>query len=140
MQTDYALRLLMFLTVNPARLSTISEVAEHYAVSRNHLMKVANALSGLGFVDSTRGRGGGMSLAMNASQIVIGDVVRAMENDFELVECLGDDNQCVIAQGCRLAKVLVDANNAFLAVLDEVSLADLSSRNRTLRSLLKVAS
>jgi len=129
----------MYLAVNDGRVNTIADVSSHYGISRHHLTKVANALSGLGVVTSTRGRGGGIALAEPVDEIVIGEIVRSVENDFHLVECHGPKNACAISAGCRLAKVLTDAGNAFLAVLDGVTLADLTRRNSSLRSLLRVA-
>lgn len=85
--TDYALRLLMYLAVKPDALATIQEVAEAYGISRNHLMKIAQELGRGGFVETVRGRGGGLRLRTDPASIVIGDVVRATEDDFRLVEC-----------------------------------------------------
>jgi len=125
----------MYLAVNQGRLCTISEIATTHAISRHHLVKVAHRLSSRGFVKSVRGRGGGLELARAAEQIHIGSVVRATENDFNIVDCFHNSEACAIASGCRLKRVLDQATAAFLAVLDEQTIFDLTQRNPVLRSL-----
>ncbi len=141
LQSDYALRLLMQLAMNPDVLCTISEIACSYGISKNHMMKVANTLSRAGMVASSRGRKGGLALRQNASAIRIGDVVRATEGDFALVECFQepknwDSEGCVIVPACKLKGVLAEAAQAFMAVLDNYTLEDLVKRNPKLRGLL----
>ncbi|MFT3807346.1 RrF2 family transcriptional regulator [Arenimonas sp.] len=124
--TDYALRLLMLLAMEPAQRHTIEEVAARYAISRNHLMKVTQTLVQAGFVSSLRGRGGGLSLQRAPADIRLGDIVRATEDGFALVECFNDQrNHCVITPVCGLRGPLEEALQAFLKVLDSYSLADL---------------
>lgn len=138
LQTDYALRLLMHLAVNEDRLCTIAEVAERYDISKNHLMKVAHLLGREGFIETVRGRSGGLRLARPASEINVGDVVRRMEADFAIVECFeGGAGECMITPACRLKGVLNEAVKAFLGALDRYSLADLVRRNVRLRVLLE---
>lgn len=137
LHTDYALRLLMHLALAPERRVTISDVAEAFAISRNHLVKVAHELGKAGFVETVRGRGGGLRLARPAAEIAIGDVVRAMEEDFRIVECFDRDaNTCCIAPACRLKRLLRDALEAWASVLDGATLADLVERPAPLRRLL----
>ncbi|MBL4635905.1 MAG: Rrf2 family transcriptional regulator [Kofleriaceae bacterium] len=141
LQSDYALRLLMQLAMNPDVLCTISEIACSYGISKNHLMKVANTLSRAGMVASSRGRKGGLALRRDASTIRIGDVVRATEGDFALVECFreqknSDAQGCLIVPACKLKGVLGEAAQAFMAVLDNYTLEDLVKRNPRLRGLL----
>src|SRR5215469_4297456 len=93
-QTDYSLRLLMYLSVQGERRSSIREIATQYGISENHLMKVTQKLAALGYVDALRGRSGGLKLARAAEQIRIGEVVRAMEPDFAIVECFADEKNC----------------------------------------------
>ena len=135
--TDYGLRLLMYVALKEGELATIQQVAEAYGISRNHLMKVAYDLGRHGFLETQRGRGGGLRLARPAGRIRLGDVVRAMEEDFALVECFvpGADG-CRITGACRLKGALNDALKAYLAVLDNYTLADLTERNRALARLL----
>lgn len=130
---DYALRVLIYVGGNPDRLVTIAEIAQSYAISRTHLMKVVNQLVREGFLIGRRGKGGGIQLGMPAAQIGVGAVLRRMESDFELVECMGPDSACRIDRGCRLKRVLGEALDAFLAVLDRHSLQDLLDSPATLR-------
>lgn len=136
-QTDYALRLLMHLATHGDDLCTIAEIAGRYAISKNHLMKVAQALSNAGLIDALRGRSGGLRLARPAEEIPLGAVMRLMEPDFALVECQREDGgACLITPACRLPAVLNKAMRAFLEVLDGHTLADLTRRNTPLRALL----
>lgn len=123
--TDYALRVLLYLGTNPDRLSTINEIAAYHNISRNHLMKVVHQLGAWGYIDTLRGKGGGIRLAHRPSDIIIGDVVRHTEENLEIVECFTPGNsECVIQPGCRLKVVLDEALNSFLATLDLYTLAD----------------
>jgi Rrf2 family nitric oxide-sensitive transcriptional repressor len=123
--SDYALRVLMYAAAHRDRLITIEETAQVYSISRAHLMKVANQLTRAGFLVAVRGRSGGLKLARPPEQVGLGDVVRATEPDFTMVECFGSDNQCLIAQRCRLRGILKEALNAFVGTLDRHTLADL---------------
>src|SRR3989344_5475982 len=126
--TDYTLRVLMYCAATEGREQpvTIIEVAEGYGISRSHLMKIVQQLAAQGLLETTRGRGGGMRLMVPASAINIGAVVRATETDFNLVECFDPGtNQCRLSNHCRLKGVLWQAMQAYLAVLDSVTLADL---------------
>lgn len=126
--TDYTLRVLMYCAATQGRTQpvTITEVAEGYGISRSHLMKIVQQLAAQGLLETTRGRGGGMRLMVPASDINIGAVVRATETDFNLVECFDPaTNQCRLSNHCRLKGVLWKAMQAYLAVLDGVTLEDL---------------
>jgi Rrf2 family transcriptional regulator, nitric oxide-sensitive transcriptional repressor len=123
--SDYALRVLMYAAARSDRLITIEETAEVYGISRAHLMKVANQLTRAGFLKATRGRTGGLALARRPEKIGLGDVVRATEPDFALVECFSADNACLITPRCRLKGVLKEALVAFVGTLDRYTLADL---------------
>ncbi|MEM7427938.1 MAG: Rrf2 family transcriptional regulator [Pseudomonadota bacterium] len=138
-QSDYALRLLMQLAVNPNALVTISEVAQRFRVSRNHLMKIAQALGHHGFIETVRGRSGGLRLSAPPQDISVGAVVRKMEGDFALVECLpGGNGQCIISSACQLTGILNEALDAFLSVLDSYTLADLTGANARLAKILSL--
>ncbi|THF67022.1 Rrf2 family transcriptional regulator [Pseudothauera nasutitermitis] len=137
--TDYALRLLIYLGACPERRVTIKEVAERFDISRSHLMKIVNELVAAGFVDGARGKGGGLRLARPPEAIRLGEVVRQMERGFELVECFGAHSRCLLDSGCRLKGALQGALQAFLASLDEVSLADLIAPRARLRQILSIA-
>lgn len=124
--TDYSLRLLMCLALEPGRRMTIAEVAARYRISRHHLMKVAMNLANAGFVEASRGRHGGLRLARPPAAIMLGEVVRAVEEDLALAECFDrTGNTCVVSRACSLKGVLQEALAAFLGVLDRSTLADL---------------
>jgi Rrf2 family nitric oxide-sensitive transcriptional repressor len=136
MHTDFALRLLMLLAMEPDELHTIEEIARRYDISRNHLMKVTQTLAQAGFIDSLRGRGGGLRLARPAAKINLGDVIRATEDGFNLVECFDrKHNHCAITTACGLRGPLEEALLAFLSTLDGYSLADLVANPGTLRRM-----
>jgi Rrf2 family transcriptional regulator, nitric oxide-sensitive transcriptional repressor len=123
--SDYALRLLMFAATSGDRLITIEEACQTYDISRGHLMKVANLLTREGYLKAVRGRSGGLTLAKPPKDIRLGDVVRATEPDFALVECFATGNQCIITRCCALPDVLNEALNAFIRTLDRYTLEDL---------------
>lgn len=133
--TDYALRVLIYLGLHADRLCTIPEIAGVYGISQNHLTKVAHDLGKAGFVESARGRMGGLRLAKPAATISVGAVVRVMEGE----GCLADCETCVIAPACRLANALETARDAFMASLDAVTVASLTRRGGALRHLLDAA-
>jgi Rrf2 family nitric oxide-sensitive transcriptional repressor len=126
--TDYTLRVLMYCAARPQQLVTIGELADHHRVSKNHLMKIVNDLARQGVLETTRGRGGGLRLMRPAEQIRVGDVVRAAETDFRLVECFDPTtNQCTLSPSCRLKGLLGDALSAYFKELDGVTLAELAA-------------
>ncbi|MFA5922202.1 MAG: Rrf2 family transcriptional regulator [Methylococcaceae bacterium] len=126
--TDYALRVLIYLAMSSNRQTTITEIADFYNISRNHLVKVVHQLGSKGFVITTRGKGGGISLQHPPEMISIGDVVRSMESHFNWVECFDPAQQhCRLLPGCGLKQLLGRAGNAYLQVLDSATLADLLS-------------
>jgi Rrf2 family nitric oxide-sensitive transcriptional repressor len=137
-QTDYALRMLMYLAVQGERRSSIREIATQYGISENHLMKVTQRLAALGYVDALRGRSGGLKLAAKAEDIRIGDVVRAVEPDLQIVECFGAENTCAITPVCALRNVLDEARESFLGVLDGYTLKQLVARPGKLRIALNI--
>ena len=138
--SDYSLRLLMYVSVKRDGLVTIQEVADAYGISKNHLMKVAFELGRKGFLETVRGRGGGLRLARPPEKIGVGEVVRAMEEDFTMVECFEPKtNQCVITGPCRLRGALSRALKAYFAVLDEYTLADLAGQNPVLARVLAMS-
>lgn len=138
-QTDYALRLLMHLAVNQDERVTIADVAQRFGISRNHLTKVAHLLGQHGYIQTVRGRSGGLQLARSPKKIAVGAVVRRMEPDFALVECFQRrDGQCLISPSCRLKGALREAVQAFMAVLDRFTLEDLVAKNPRLHGLLSI--
>jgi Rrf2 family nitric oxide-sensitive transcriptional repressor len=139
LHTDYALRMLMLLAMEPDELHTIEEISTRYDISRNHLMKVAQTLVQAGFVMSTRGRNGGLRLARAPEDINVGAVVRTTEDSFDLVECFSAaDNTCLISSACGLRGPLEEALLAFLDVLDGYDLADLIKNPGRMRRILSM--
>lgn len=137
LQTDYALRMLMYLAINRGRSCRVTDVATDYGISRNHLLKVALKLGRLGYVNTLRGRTGGVALAAPPEKIRLGDVVRQMEDDFALTECMrGDGGLCAISPACRLKGVVGEAMEAFLGVFDSFTLADIVRNRPELAELL----
>lgn len=125
--TDYTLRVLMYCALHPERSVTIAELAEGHGVSKNHLMKIVNDLARQGLLQTTRGRGGGLRLLKNPADIGIGDVVRASETDFRMVECFDASyNRCTLTPHCQLKQVIHNALTSYLAELDKVTLADIT--------------
>jgi Rrf2 family nitric oxide-sensitive transcriptional repressor len=116
----------MYCAAHPQELVTIGELAERHGLSKNHLMKVVNDLARQGLLEAARGRGGGLRLLKDAASIRIGDVVRASETDFRLVECFDTPtNTCTLTRTCRLKRLLDSALQAYFKELDGATLADL---------------
>ena len=135
--SDYALRTLMYLALRKSEKASIEEIAKAYVISANHLVKVVHQLGKMGFIETVRGRGGGIFLTKQPSDIRVGDVVRRTEN-FVIVECFDDvNNSCPITSVCSLKGVLNEATQAFLKSLDQYSLEDLIVRQGGLRRILK---
>jgi Rrf2 family transcriptional regulator, nitric oxide-sensitive transcriptional repressor len=135
--SDYSFRVLIYLGRAPGALATIDQIASAYGISPNHLMKVVHYLSQEGYIETVRGKGGGMRLARPPGSINVGKVLRATEEGFDLVECLQPGRPgCRIAPACVLKGALTQARDAFLAVLDRYTLADLLVPARSLSRLL----
>lgn len=130
--TDYSLRVLIYLVYNKDKTVTISELADFYKISRNHLVKVVHELGLKGYIHTSRGKHGGIRLARPADQIVIGEVIRKTEPDFDLLECFNDKaDHCVITNACNLKSMIFNAKNNFLAELDRYTLADVTKATRS---------
>lgn len=124
--TDYSLRTLLYLSANRDRLVTIQDIADLHAISKNHLMKVVYQLGLNGLIETVRGRNGGLRLAREPKDINIGALVRQTETDFYMAPCFESGNSdCPLTPGCRLKSALAQATQAYLAVLDGVSLEDM---------------
>jgi Rrf2 family nitric oxide-sensitive transcriptional repressor len=138
--TDYALRVLLYLTVRGEGLSTIQDISDAYGISKNHLMKVVQQLGELGWVETVRGRNGGLRLAENSDALTVGEIVRATESDFALVGCFpdqhGESRTCVITPQCRLRGALESARNAFLAELDRYTIGEVAGPHGPMAALL----
>lgn len=139
--TDYSLRVLIYLAVRQERLVTIQEIAESYDISRNHLMKVVHQLNRKGYIETVRGKSGGMRMHRHPNTINLGVLVRETEQDLSIVECHSSGDQCVISPVCGLKNVFAEALDAFLGVLDNYTLDDiLPDRHKPqLMRLLQIA-
>jgi Rrf2 family nitric oxide-sensitive transcriptional repressor len=137
--SDFALRVLMYVHAAGDRRVTIEEMAASYDISRAHLMKVVNTLTRTGYLTAVRGRSGGLKLARPAEEIRLGAVIRETEPDFALVECFATGSPCVITGCCRLPRILHQALSAFLATLDEHTLASIALKPRDFRAILEPA-
>lgn len=124
--TDYALRVLMYLGLRGDDLATIQEIAEQYGISKNHLMKLVHELGQLGYVETIRGKNGGLRLGRRPDEITVGEIVRHLEPDLALVECFQSTGvRCRIVNDCVLQTMLGEALDRFLETLDRYTLADL---------------
>ncbi len=137
-RTNLAMRALMVCAVNPGRTVRKHEIAAACNSSENHLAQVVNTLAQRGFIDTQRGRAGGMRLARPTDQIAVGDVFRAFETGIPFAECFDPEaNTCPLVQACRLRDALTVALEAFHAALDRLTLADLVDDNCALERLLR---
>jgi len=137
--TDYSLRVLIFVALREeGEQATINEICDHFGMPRNHLIKVVQHLGQLGYLRTQRGKGGGLRLGKPAQAIGVGEVVRAMEPNLDIVDCSTPD--CPLNSECRLRTVLDEAMEAFLAVLSRYTLADLITHPAQLLSLLDLGS
>ena len=133
--TDYSVRVLTHLSTYPDRLSRIAEIAKAYGISQSHLTKVVQDLGQSGYVETVRGRHGGIRLGKAAADINLGALVRHTEKHFDLVDC----PSCLIAPACQVNNVFAQATRAFLAVLDHYTLADMMVRRNQLHRLFSTA-
>lgn len=137
LHTDYALRTLIFLAAADGISATAPQIAQRYGISQSHLVKVIQRLRGLGYLTTSRGRGGGVKLARAANEIRLGEVVRDTEDSLALVECFDmETNTCPLAAACLLKARLREALNAYLAVLDGYTVADVAANRGQLMTLL----
>ena len=128
--TDYSLRVLIYLAKKTKGLATVSEIAEYHGISRNHLVKVIHNLAIKGFILTTRGRNGGMTLSRPPEKIILGDVIRNTEPNFDIAECFNATNDCcVITRNCGLKSIFREAQMGFIKVMDKYTLADAVTRD-----------
>jgi Rrf2 family nitric oxide-sensitive transcriptional repressor len=135
--TDYSLRVLIYLAADPNQRATIAEIASAFGISENHLVKVVHFLGKQGWIETVRGKGGGIQLAKVADAINVGRVVRDTEGAAVPAECfLPEGGNCAITPVCRLKIVLAEAVKAFYLVLDGYTLADISRNRQALAKVL----
>jgi Rrf2 family nitric oxide-sensitive transcriptional repressor len=138
--TNYSMRVLMYCAVHSGKTVTVADIARDFDISRAHLLKAARRLGSLGYLQTTRGRSGGVQLAMEAGEISVGEVVRALETSDDFVECFNPErNTCRLAGTCRLTGLLRRGLEAFYRELDKNTLADLVDDDRKLREDLITA-
>lgn len=123
--SDYSMRVLVYLGLKRGQLATIAEIAQAYGISENHLMKVVHHLAQRGYVETVRGKGGGLRLVREPDSVNVGELVRDTEGNASLLECLDAESPCCIQPACRLIGILREAQAALFAVLDKYTLADL---------------
>ncbi|GAB2984155.1 RrF2 family transcriptional regulator [Nocardioides montaniterrae] len=136
--SDYGFRMLVFLAIAPDNRGTVREIAAAYDLSQHHLAKIAQRLVHAGFVASFTGRTGGLQLRVDPESLSIGDIVRAVETDFSVVECLSADGNCQVAEHCAGRSIFADALDAFFSVLDAKTLADAVKDQQGLRTALSL--
>ena len=137
--TDYALRTLMYLALHRDRLVIISEIAKVYHVSENHLMKIVHRLAQHGYIETQRGKGGGMRLARQPEDIQVGMVVRHTEENMDIAECFDPQlRDCPMLPECVLKSALISARASFLEKLDSYTVADLTANKKPMESVVKI--
>lgn len=134
--SDYTMRVLVYLGLRHGQMVTISEIAQAYDISENHLMKVVHQLAQRNYVETIRGKGGGLRLVRTPRSLNIGELIRATEGDTGLLNCLDMESNCCIQPACRLIGILREAQNALFAVLDKYTLADLLQQEAPLTRIL----
>lgn len=138
LHADYACRVLIYLATSGREKASIDDIAKSFSVSQNHLVKVVHKLGMAGYIQTTRGRGGGLCLAKDPAEILVGRVIRDFEPHFDIVECFNlGKNTCPIVGSCGLKPWLKKATNAFLNTLDGVTLADIVKKNRRIATALR---
>lgn len=136
--TDYSIRALIFIAVKK-EICTIPDIVKAYGISQNHLTKIIHNLAKLGLINTTRGRNGGIRLAVDAQTINLKELVLKLEPHFDIVPCFNIKKQnCCIAPSCKLKYVLYKAQQAFFAVLEEITLADVLENQSELQKLLGI--
>ena len=136
-QTNYAIRILMYCAANDGKLSQIPEIASAYHLSESFLFKILKPIVKHGFVESTRGRNGGIRLARPASEIKLSDIVRITEDNFSMADCFeAEGSNCPLVDNCGLNSALKEALGAFFAVLDKYTIDDITNNNSRINELL----
>ncbi len=123
--TDYGLRTLMYVAARSEHTTSVKEIAEHYGISRNHLVKVVHRLSQLGYIETTKGKGGGIKIAKDAEKLRLGDLIAQLEPNMNMVECFdAKTNTCRITGSCQLKHYLFEATQNFINTMNKYTLAD----------------
>jgi Rrf2 family transcriptional regulator, nitric oxide-sensitive transcriptional repressor len=137
--SDYSIRMLIYLGLRPGHVVPIHEIADAHGVSQHYLLKVANELSSLGYIDSIRGRSGGVRLSRAPKSINLGALMRSTEPAGGVLDCVTNDKaDCMIVPACRLRAALAEAEAAFYAILDRLTLGDLLGPAAELKGFLGI--
>ena len=138
--SNFALRTLQFLALRAPQITTVDEIARAHRISKAHLVKVTYDLRQRGYIETQRGRNGGMRLARKAEDITVGEIIRLTEGPLELVECFNPDtNTCPLQGHCHLSRGIQRALRAFLSVLDDLTIADITLNRGALLGLLEAS-
>jgi len=133
--TDFSLRVLIYLSLNKTEeLVTINEISDHFEILKNHLTKVVNHLAQKGYVDTVRGKNGGLRLAKKPTDIKLGDVVQSMEMNLDVVDC--SKPLCPLINNCKLKQILNEAKRSFLKTLNNYTIEDLNTEPEIIKNLL----
>ena len=138
--SDYSLRVLIYAAASENEKITLSELANAYRISQNHLVKIVHFLGKEGYLANSRGRSGGIRLGKKPQDVRVGEVIRKTETHWDLAECFNAGNQCKLSPSCRLKGVFEEARNAFLDVLDHYTLEDLVQSSKPIIRLLNLRS
>lgn len=123
--TDYGLRTLMYVAARSENIASVKEVSEHYGISRNHLVKVVHRLSQLGYIETTKGKGGGIKIAKGTEKLRLGELIKQLEPNMNMVECFdAKTNTCRITGSCQLKHYLFEATQSFINTMNKYTLAD----------------
>jgi Rrf2 family transcriptional regulator, nitric oxide-sensitive transcriptional repressor len=134
--SDYSMRVMMYLGLQHGQLATISDIAQAYRISENHLTKVVHHLAQHSYVETVRGKGGGLRLARAPNTVNIGEMIRNCEGEAGLLPCLDEEDTCCIQPSCKLMGILREAQVAMFAVLDQYTLSDLLCQQEPLARIL----
>ena len=134
--TDYSFRVLLYLGLNRDRLCTIAEISERCAATQNHLVKVVHNLGREGYIQTMRGRTGGIKLKKEPEEISLTEIIRCTEVNLNIAECLRENNTCLITEVCKIKNIFEEAQNQFIETLDQYTVADLLKNKEQLASLL----
>lgn len=138
-QTNYAVRTLIYCAANPDKPSKVADIAASFDMSETHLFKILKVLVDAGFIRTIRGRNGGIMLGRPAERITVGEVVRAAEESFLLAECFDSGRRdCPLITSCGFNGLLHEALEAFMAVLDDHTIAELAADRSNIRVLLQM--
>ena len=134
--SDYSIRVMIYLGLQKSKLVTISDIAKAYEISENHLTKAVHQLAQRGYIETVRGKGGGLRLVRKPDTVNIGEMIRYSEGNTTLLPCMDNEESCCIRPNCKLMGILREAQVALFTVLDKYTLADLLQQEAPLTQIL----